>query len=337
MAYKKIDDSDLLGKGVINLADTPGLSAQQMQEKFEETSRSVIIPHFNQLIDTLTENGVPVKSEDIVKIKKDNNGDLLISTDGVNWVHSSNNALDKKADKAETYTKGETDHKLLLKADNDNVYSKKEIYTKSETEMAISKRVNDIGSSDMTKAVYDTTNNGIVDNSEKLGGHLPEYFATKKDVEVTFVKETDQNLDDYKIKGIYYFDGNHIPINPPAGNIVGWLIVIPDTPTVPAYTVKQIWIGRNFIGKDDHLMYTRSHVSSGNIWSGWTKILTDADKKDFMPITGGEFTGNVIFNGYARNENDDAKTWGFKNISVNNSDWSDIENTKIRRIAMLKK
>ncbi len=119
-------------------------------------------------------------------------------------------------------------------------------------------------------------------------------LATKKDVEVEFVKETDKNLDDYKIKGIYYFDGNHIPVNPPAGNIVGWLIVIPDTPTVPAYTVKQIWIGRNFIGKDDHLMYTRSHVSSGNIWSEWTKILTDVDKKDLMPKSGGEFTGHCI-------------------------------------------
>lgn len=34
------------------------------------------------------------------------------------------------------------------------------------------------GSGDMTKEVYDTDNNGIVDDSEKLAGHLPEYFAT---------------------------------------------------------------------------------------------------------------------------------------------------------------
>jgi len=34
------------------------------------------------------------------------------------------------------------------------------------------------GSGDMEKATYDTTNNGIVDNSEKLGGQLPSYYET---------------------------------------------------------------------------------------------------------------------------------------------------------------
>lgn len=33
------------------------------------------------------------------------------------------------------------------------------------------------GSGDMTKEVYDTNNDGVVDDSEKLAGHLPEYFA----------------------------------------------------------------------------------------------------------------------------------------------------------------
>lgn len=32
------------------------------------------------------------------------------------------------------------------------------------------------GSGDMTKTVYDTTDNGIVDNSERLGGQLPAYY-----------------------------------------------------------------------------------------------------------------------------------------------------------------
>ena len=32
-------------------------------------------------------------------------------------------------------------------------------------------------SGDMTKAVYDTDNDGIVDNAEKLGGELPKYYA----------------------------------------------------------------------------------------------------------------------------------------------------------------
>ena len=33
------------------------------------------------------------------------------------------------------------------------------------------------GAGDMTKAVYDTDNDGIVDNAEQLGGQLPSYYA----------------------------------------------------------------------------------------------------------------------------------------------------------------
>lgn len=36
---------------------------------------------------------------------------------------------------------------------------------------------------DMTKKVYDTNGNGIVDDAERLGGQLPEYYATAADVD----------------------------------------------------------------------------------------------------------------------------------------------------------
>ncbi len=39
------------------------------------------------------------------------------------------------------------------------------------------------GDGDMKKNVYDTNNNGIVDNSEKLGGQLPSYYAVKSEVD----------------------------------------------------------------------------------------------------------------------------------------------------------
>lgn len=53
MGFTKIQDSDLSGIGVIGLPDTPGLSTAAMQSKFEETSRSVVIPKHNELIDEL--------------------------------------------------------------------------------------------------------------------------------------------------------------------------------------------------------------------------------------------------------------------------------------------
>jgi hypothetical protein len=50
----KILDSDLVDKGVIGLPDIPGLSVEEMQRKFEETAREVIIPKFNALVDELS-------------------------------------------------------------------------------------------------------------------------------------------------------------------------------------------------------------------------------------------------------------------------------------------
>ncbi len=55
MAYNKITEAALVGKGVIGMSDTPELSCEEMQEKMEETVRSVVIPAFNSLVDRLTE------------------------------------------------------------------------------------------------------------------------------------------------------------------------------------------------------------------------------------------------------------------------------------------
>lgn len=42
-----------------------------------------------------------------------------------------------------------------------------------------------LGAGDMTKSVYDTDNDGIVDNAEKLGGSLPSAFATASHTHAT--------------------------------------------------------------------------------------------------------------------------------------------------------
>lgn len=43
--------------------------------------------------------------------------------------------------------------------------------------------VADSNVADMQKAIYDANNNGVVDNSENLGGNPPEYFAKKQELE----------------------------------------------------------------------------------------------------------------------------------------------------------
>ena len=51
---EKIKPEELVGVGVIGLPDTPRLPAEEMQRKFEETAREVIIPKFNALVDELS-------------------------------------------------------------------------------------------------------------------------------------------------------------------------------------------------------------------------------------------------------------------------------------------
>ena len=86
MAFNKIDQGDLVGIGVIGLPDTPQLSTEDMQEKFEETARDVIIPHFNELIEDLEEKGGPVQSQDIVAIRVNENSQLEVSTNGEDFA-----------------------------------------------------------------------------------------------------------------------------------------------------------------------------------------------------------------------------------------------------------
>lgn len=50
---EKIKPEELVGKGVIGLPDTPKLTAEEMQKKFEETAREVIVPKYNALVEAL--------------------------------------------------------------------------------------------------------------------------------------------------------------------------------------------------------------------------------------------------------------------------------------------
>lgn len=51
--FERIKPEDLAGKGVIGLPDTPKLATDEMQKKFEETAREVIVPKFNALAEQL--------------------------------------------------------------------------------------------------------------------------------------------------------------------------------------------------------------------------------------------------------------------------------------------
>ena len=69
----KITAEDLINKGVIGLPDVPGLTTIEMQKKFDEISRDVIIPRFNELIDNTVS-----ASDEFSKLNTYNVGDYCI-------------------------------------------------------------------------------------------------------------------------------------------------------------------------------------------------------------------------------------------------------------------
>lgn len=364
MAYKKITDADLQNVGVIGLADTPELSATEMQEKFEETARGVIIPHFNSLVDELNTD----RAQMYVKTEVD----AAINQSAQAVTADTDKKLAKKADADDVYTKTEvdsaittstqtvtaaTDVKLAAKADKDTVY------TKTETDNRIADRIIEAGAGDMVKNVYDTNGNGVVDNAERLGGNLPEYYATK--TAVTSAQNTADNA------------------MPKSGGIfTGWV----EFAEQMAAVFKSGTGGLKIASADNN-----AFIQTVDRNNGWINNLLQIDTTtgavvggELMPKSGGTFTGDISFNawgGVALNSTNGiayrlvadewgqlviqkyekgnwvadmlnfgggagneiyqsggalSSGWNFKNISVSNSDWSSID-SKTACIRMLRK
>ena len=119
MAFTKITDGDLKDKGVMGLPDTPGLSTSEMQAKFEQIAREVLVPKFNQLVDELL--GPSAASQ--------------IGAKGKNRTVQG--------------------HIENLENPHEVTAEQVGAYTKDQTEKAISDRISQIGSADMTQATYD--------------------------------------------------------------------------------------------------------------------------------------------------------------------------------------
>jgi hypothetical protein len=145
VAFTKITDEDLQNKGVIGLPDTPGLSTSEMQAKFEQTAREVLVPKFNQLVDELL--GPSAASQ--------------IGAKGKNRT-----------------VQGHIDN---LENPHNVTAEQVGAYTKDQTEKAISDRISQIGSADMTQAVYDPTGRrrDIFAYADSLG--VSTYTHTKMD------------------------------------------------------------------------------------------------------------------------------------------------------------
>ena len=122
MAFKRIEDSDLKGKGNVGRPDTPGVDTAEMQRILDEIPREVIVPAFNALVDALNKgtgadgitvtvpSGLPAEtannlnavlaalgaellkrviSDDVKKIRLNSFGELEVSTDGSKFTVAS--------------------------------------------------------------------------------------------------------------------------------------------------------------------------------------------------------------------------------------------------------
>ena len=153
MAFTKITDGDLQNKGVIGLPDTPGLSTSEMQAKFEQTAREVIVPKFNQLVDDLSKPSAASQ----------------IGANGKNRT-----------------VQGHIDN---LENPHNVTAAQVGAYTKSQTDAAISDRISQIGSADMTQAMYDPT------------GRQRDIFAYADSRGVSTYKHT-------KMDNVHHFSGS---------------------------------------------------------------------------------------------------------------------------------
>lgn len=147
MSFKRITPADLTGKGNVGKPDTPGVSTAEMQRILDEIPREVIVPAFNALGDQLEASDAAVQLGAAIPGSP---GELPENT-----KHTVQNVMEALLAYSRTHCQNrENPHEVTA----DQVGA----YTREETEQAISDRVQQIGSADMTKAEYAGSAPGIV-------------------------------------------------------------------------------------------------------------------------------------------------------------------------------
>ena len=171
MAFKKITDADVKGKGNVGRPDTPGVSTAEMQRIMDEIPREVIVPAFNALIDALTDK----TSAATLGITAPEGIAGSTVQEVVNALLAYVNAHKNDQGNPHAVTAAQVD-----------------AYTKKQTDDAINKKVTEIGSGDMAQAVYDPTgqrrdifaaaesakNSAIMESAKSMAGISAMYTAT---------------------------------------------------------------------------------------------------------------------------------------------------------------
>lgn len=143
MAFERITEDDLQGKGNLGRPDTPGVDTTEMQRILDELPREVIVPAFNRLAEQL--EAADAAASLGARPPEGLPEDTPATAQGV----------------LEAMQAGAAEH--AARTDNPHAVTAAQTgaYTKAETEEAIGRRVVEIGAGDMAQAVYDPARLGV--------------------------------------------------------------------------------------------------------------------------------------------------------------------------------
>lgn len=188
MAFTKITSEDTTGKGVVGLPDTPGLSALDLQKKFDELATDVLIPKFNNLVSELEstsaagnigmESPAGVEADGTVQAVVEKMAEMHGKTEEKAHIHENKSVLDSITGTVKAaYDRLVTLFKTITEVSNTVSDSSESI----PTGKAIVAYVNGLAGGDMKASTYDKDNSGVVDDAEKLGGKEPSHYQPVTD------------------------------------------------------------------------------------------------------------------------------------------------------------
>lgn len=174
IAYKSEKEGDLIDASEWNS------NFDEVEEKFNDSVDVVnkLIDSINDgtfvsFVNTLEQNGIPA-------------GSVQNALEACMNHHTNKSVLDSitssdkfEYDRIKDILYGITSVTIDNTVDGRIPLLSSSIPTSEVVQKAIDAKTLEVGSADMTKAIYDSNGDGIVDNSERLGGHLPEYYMEK--------------------------------------------------------------------------------------------------------------------------------------------------------------
>lgn len=154
MAFTRIKDSDLAGKGVKDQSTVPGLSAEEMKASVEQIVREVAIPGVNRLAEELEADSAAGSLGSEIPA---GDGTTELPEDTPKNVGGVAAAIMKLL------------AGFIARRDNPHGVTASQVgaYTKKETDDAIDQKVQAIGAADMSKAEFATNGEyGVVDKAK---------------------------------------------------------------------------------------------------------------------------------------------------------------------------